>query len=315
MGGGSAGGRGRDDGDSTSDDDQDDAGGGPGGSFHSEPPFPDDAAPATRRAPGPLSESSSSATGVAGVVPPSSFSSRSDPGGPSASALRRSAARKKPSDGRLLATVVKLIRVSAFLHAVVMAAFLRLRGTPAQSACAMLVLLAAAARGKVQATFGAAGGASSGSHRGGFLMGRVGRRGFINPLRGSPRRTLNEDLSSPLLWGPPASLAAPGAEAHRRGGAFLHFGAGPEASEALASLSSGAESLRDLFGTGREGASSRGGGRAAFDAGPEILLEAGRYAGPPADDEGETMRAMGTTPGGGSSSGTIRGGGGSAGSL
>ena len=155
MGGGGAGGRGRDDGDSTSDDDQDDAGGGPGGFFHSEPSFPDDAAPAARRAPGP-SESSSSATGVAGVVP---FSSRSDPGGPSASALRRSAARKKPSDGRLLATVVKLIRVSAFLHAVVMAAFLRLRGTPAQSACAMLVLLAAAARGKVQATFGAAGAA------------------------------------------------------------------------------------------------------------------------------------------------------------
>jgi len=39
-----------------------------------------------------------------------------------------SSAAKKASDGRLLATVVYLMRVSAFIHAAVMAAFLNLRG-------------------------------------------------------------------------------------------------------------------------------------------------------------------------------------------
>jgi hypothetical protein len=50
------------------------------------------------------------------------------------------------SDGRLLATVTRVVRVSALIHATVMAAFLRLRGTDAQAAAAAALLVAAATR-------------------------------------------------------------------------------------------------------------------------------------------------------------------------
>jgi hypothetical protein len=66
-----------------------------------------------------------------------------------------STAAKKASDGRLLATVVHLMRVSAFIHAAVMAAFLNLRGTPAQCACANIILAVVLLRSQVglDATF------------------------------------------------------------------------------------------------------------------------------------------------------------------
>ena len=61
---------------------------------------------------------------------------------------------KKASDGRLLATVVKIIRVSAFVHAAVMAAFMNLRGTPAQVACADIILCVLLLRPHAETLFG-----------------------------------------------------------------------------------------------------------------------------------------------------------------
>lgn len=54
--------------------------------------------------------------------------------------------RARRSDGKLLATVTRIVRVSALIHATVMAAFLRLRGTEAQAAAATALLVAAATR-------------------------------------------------------------------------------------------------------------------------------------------------------------------------
>lgn len=53
------------------------------------------------------------------------------------------------SDGRLLATVARLVRVTALVHATVMAAFLKLRGTDAQAAAAFALLVATATRRRV----------------------------------------------------------------------------------------------------------------------------------------------------------------------
>ena len=62
------------------------------------------------------------------------------------------------SDGRLLATVARVVRVSALIHATVMAAFLHLRGTDAQAAVAAALLVATAARRRVAPPLRAAAG-------------------------------------------------------------------------------------------------------------------------------------------------------------
>ena len=275
---------------STSDDDQDDAG--RRGFFHS-------GVVSGRRgaaARGAALRSLLHRDGRRGVVP---FSSRSDPGA-SASALRRSAARKKP--GRASSgDVVKLIRVSAFLHAVVMAAFLRLRGTPRRR-----VPISSSSRG----ARGKCGRRSrrrdlSGS-TGGGLMGRVGRRGLLTLSegpRGGPKR-------GPVVapFGSRVSGGS-GPEAHRRGGVLLRRG--PEASEALASLerrriSSG--SLRDRAGgRHREGAAARRSTRAGDSA------RGGGTRGRPQTTRGDVER-WGPSPGGGRRRGQS-GGTGGAGSL
>lgn len=56
----------------------------------------------------------------------------------------------KASDGQLLTTLVHLMRVSAFIHAGVMAAFLTLRGNPAQRACSAMILAAVVLRAPVE---------------------------------------------------------------------------------------------------------------------------------------------------------------------
>ena len=53
------------------------------------------------------------------------------------------------SDGRLLATVARLVRVTALVQATIMAAFLKLRGTDAQAAAAFALLVATATRRRV----------------------------------------------------------------------------------------------------------------------------------------------------------------------
>jgi hypothetical protein len=60
---------------------------------------------------------------------------------------------EKVSDGRLLATVVHVIRVSAVLHGIVMACFLHLRGTDAQKSVAAVFLVVVVSREKVQRLF------------------------------------------------------------------------------------------------------------------------------------------------------------------
>ena len=76
----------------------------------------------------------------------------------------RTRGARKASDGRLLATVVKIIRVSAFVHAAVMAAFMNLRGTPAQVACADIILCVLVLRPHAETVFG--GGAEAGGAEG-----------------------------------------------------------------------------------------------------------------------------------------------------
>ncbi|ACO63515.1 predicted protein [Micromonas commoda] len=160
---------------------------------------------------------------------------------------------KKASDGRLLATVVKIIRVSAFVHAAVMAAFMNLRGTPAQVACADIILCVLLLRPHAETLFGGGGGGGGGGGRGGgggyYLAGR--RAGQRRPAGGG-----DGDGGGP------------------------QFGAGIDAAEASAlgvgpPGPSGAHHHR-----GASMASSIGGGGWTLDASPEILLEAGRYAGP-----------------------------------
>ena len=88
-------------------------------------------------------------------------------------------AAKKASDGRLLATVVKIIRVSAFVHAAVMAAFMNLRGTPAQVACADIVLCVLVLRPHVETLFGGSGGSrSGGGMNGGSYLANASSRGM-----------------------------------------------------------------------------------------------------------------------------------------
>ena len=55
----------------------------------------------------------------------------------------------RENDGRLLATVRNVIRVSSLIHATVMAAFLRLRGTEAQGAAAFFLLVVVVSRRRV----------------------------------------------------------------------------------------------------------------------------------------------------------------------
>ena len=66
------------------------------------------------------------------------------------------ARRKMTSDGRLLGTVVHLIRVSVFVHAAVMVAFMNLRGDPTQRACSDVIFLLAVVRPRVEAATGRA---------------------------------------------------------------------------------------------------------------------------------------------------------------
>jgi hypothetical protein len=56
---------------------------------------------------------------------------------------RGSVPSRRVSDGRLVEAVARAIRASAWLHAAVSAAFLNLRGTAAQSACAAATLVVA----------------------------------------------------------------------------------------------------------------------------------------------------------------------------
>ena len=84
---------------------------------------------------------------------------------------------KKASDGRLLATVVKIIRVSAFVHAAVMAAFMNLQGhTRAGGVRGHNPLRAApsTARGDVIRRGGGGGGGGGGGRRRGYYL--AGRR-------------------------------------------------------------------------------------------------------------------------------------------
>ena len=61
----------------------------------------------------------------------------------------KSNTRTNTNDGRLLATVTRVTRVSSLIHATVMAAFLRLRGTKAQGAAAFFLLVVVATRRRV----------------------------------------------------------------------------------------------------------------------------------------------------------------------
>ena len=162
----------------------------------------------------------------------------------------RTRGARKASDGRLLATVVKIIRVSAFVHAAVMAAFMNLRGTPAQVACADIILCVLVLRPHAETVFGGGGGGGGG---GGYYL--AGRRGLN---RRGGRGGGDDD----------------------GGGGGPQFGAGIDAAEASAlgvgpPGPSGAHHHR-----GASMASSIGGGGWTLDASPEILLEAERYAGP-----------------------------------
>ena len=79
---------------------------------------------------------------------PESVSTRVLPRRPSASAESASerpgsVPSRRTSDGRLVEAVARAIRASAWLHAAVSAAFLNLRGTRAQSACAAATLVVA----------------------------------------------------------------------------------------------------------------------------------------------------------------------------
>ena len=105
---------------------------------------------------------------------------------------------KKASDGRLLATVVKTIRVSALLHATVMAAFLYIRGTSAQKSVQCVLWVAVVCRRRVEQVFHGTG---------------RGRNG-----------------SNPSIFTNNSQAAD---DAVHRGGHFLHAGAGVVASEAV----------------------------------------------------------------------------------
>ena len=160
----------------------------------------------------------------------------------------RTRGARKASDGRLLATVVKIIRVSAFVHAAVMAAFMNLRGTPARVACADIILCVLVLRPHAETVFGGGGGEG-----GGVLPGWPPRP---QPPRRSRRRAATTAAAAGRSSAPastprrrPRSASArPGRPARTTGGASM--------------------------------ASSIGGGGWTLDASPEILLEAERYAGP-----------------------------------